>query len=106
MAEVGGQSLDISRWPQYSQGTYYGICQWAGSRKNRLLNDFGTTLDDQIRFLSVELFEVIPIENSFYNMQDEREAALYFAKYYERCSSKYYSVSQNNATKALTYFTK
>ena len=106
MAEVGGQSLDISRWPQYSQGSYYGICQWAGSRKTRLLNDFGTTLNDQIRFLSVELFEVIPKGNSFYNMQDEREAALYFAKYYERCSSKYYSVRQKNATKALEYFTK
>lgn len=106
MAEVGGQTLDISRWPQYSQGTYYGICQWAGSRKNRLLNDFGTTLEDQIRFLSVELFEVIPKDNSFYNMQDEKEAALYFAKYYERCSSKYYVIRQNNATKALAYFTK
>ena len=106
MAEVGGQTLDISRWPQYSQGTYYGICQWAGGRKNRLLNDFGTTLDDQIRFLSVELFEVIPKDNSFYNMQDEKEAALYFAKYYERCSSKYYTVRQKNATKALEYFTK
>jgi cell division protein FtsB len=105
MAEVGGQSLDISRWPQYSQKNYYGICQWSGGRKQRLLNDFGTTLEDQIRFLSVELFEVIPKGNSFYNMQDEKEAALYFAKYYERCSSKYYSVRQTNATKALEYFT-
>ena len=106
MAEVGGQTLDISRWPQYSQKTYYGICQWAGSRKQRLLNDFGTTLNDQIRFLSVELFEVIPKGNSFYNMQDEKEAALYFAKYYERCGSGSYSVRQTNATKALQYFTK
>ena len=106
MAEVGGQTLDISRWPQYSQNTYYGICQWAGGRKQRLLNDFGTTLNDQIRFLSVELFEVIPKGNSFYNMQDEKEAALYFAKYYERCGSGSYSVRQSNATKALQYFTK
>ena len=104
MAEVGGQTLDISRWPIYSQNGYYGICQWSGGRKERLLNDFGTTLNDQIRFLSVELFEVIPKDNSFYNMQDEKEAALYFAKYYERCSSKYYSVRQTNATKALAYF--
>ena len=106
MAEVGGQTLDISKWPVYSQDTYYGICQWSNGRKQRLLNDFGTTLNDQIRFLSVELFEVIPKDNSFYNMQDEREAALYFAKYYERCSSKYYTVRQKNATKALEYFTK
>lgn len=106
MAEVGGQTLDISRWPQYSQGTYYGICQWSSGRKQRLLNDFGTTLNDQIRFLSVELFEVIPKDNSFYNMQDEKQAALYFAKKYERCSSKYYSIRQTNATKALEYFAK
>ncbi len=106
MAEVGGQTLDISRWPQYSHNAYYGICQWAGARRDRLLNDFGTTLNDQIRFLSVELFEVIPKGNSFYNMQDEQEVALYFAKYYERCSSKYYGVRQTNATKALAYFTK
>ena len=105
MAEVGGQTLDISRWPQYSQHYYYGICQWSAGRKQRLLNDFGTTLEDQVRFLSVELFEVIPKGNSFYNMQDEKEAALYFAKYYERCSSKSYSIRQKNATKALEYFT-
>ena len=104
MAEVGGQTLDISRWPKYSQNSYYGICQWAGGRKQRLLNDFGTTLEDQISFLTVELFEVIPKGNSFYNMQDEKEAALYFAKYYERCGSGSYSVRQTNATKALKYF--
>ena len=106
MAEVGGQTLDISRWPQYSQKSYYGICQWSGGRKQRLLNDFGTTLEDQIRFLSVELFEVIPKGNSFYNMQDEKQAALYFAKYYERCGSSSYGVRQTNATTALNYFTK
>ena len=106
MAEVGGQTLDISRWAQYSATNtkYYGICQWAGSRKNRLLNDFGTTLEDQIRFLSVELFEVIPKNSSFYNMQDEKQAALYFAKYYERCGTSSYSVRQSNAIKALNYF--
>jgi uncharacterized coiled-coil protein SlyX len=108
MAEVGGQTLDISRWAQYSvtNTKYYGICQWSGSRKQRLLNDFGTTLEAQIEFLSVELFEVIPKGNSFYNMQDEKQAALYFAKYYERCGSSSYSVRQKNATKALEYFTK
>ena len=107
MAEVGGQTLDISRWSQYSSTSsgYYGICQWAGSRKQRLLNNFGTTLEAQIQFLGVELFEVIPKGNSFYNMQDEKEAALYFAKYYERCGSGSYSVRQSNATKALDYFT-
>lgn len=105
MREVAGDTLDISRWPVYSQTVYYGICQWAGSRKERLLKDFGTTLNDQIRFLSVELFEVIPKGSSFYDMQNEKDTALYFAKYYERCSTKGYVKRQNNATKALEYFT-
>ena len=106
MAEVGGQTLDFSEWEYWSKGTHYGICQWGGSRRERLLNDFGPTFNDQVRFLVVELFEVIPKDNSFYNMQDEKEAALYFAKYYERCSSKYYTIRQTNATKALEYFTE
>jgi hypothetical protein len=105
MAEVGGNTLDISRWSQTEVNGYYGICHWAGVRKQRLLNDFGTTLEDQLRFLSVELFEVIPKGSSFYNMQDEKEAALYFAKYYERCGTGSYYVRQTNATAALDYFT-
>ena len=104
MAEVGGQTLDFSNWQQWSQSTYYGICQWAADRKARLLNDFGSDLAAQCKFLGVELFEVIPQGSSFYGLTDEREAALYFAKVYERCNSKYYSVRQNNATKALNYF--
>lgn len=105
MAEVGGQTLDISRWPQYSNENYYGICQWGGPRRKRLLNEFGPTLENQIKFLCVELFEIIPKGSQFYSLQDEKAAALYFAKYYEVCSSKYYSVRQINATKALQYFT-
>lgn len=105
MAEVGGQTLDISRWSTFDQTHYYGICQWAGGRKDRLLNEFGGTLEAQIKFLGVELFEVIPENNSFYDMQNEKEAALYFAKYYERCGSASYAVRQTNATKALEYFT-
>jgi hypothetical protein len=104
MAEVGGQTLDISRWPTYSQGTYYGICQWAGSRKDRLLNDFGTSLEAQLNFLTTELFEIIPKGNAFYSMDNAEDAALYFAKYYERCNSKYYSIRQKNAVTAYNYF--
>lgn len=105
MAEVGGQTLDFSNWEHWSQGTHYGICQWGGSRKDRLLKDYGGDFQSQVTFLGVELFEEIPRENSFYDMQNEKEAALYFAKYYERCSSKYYNVRKSNATKALNYFT-
>lgn len=106
MAEVGGNTLDISRYSCVESGPYFGMCQWAGGRKNRLLNDFGTSIADQCRFLEVELYEVIPRDNDFYDMQDEKEAALYFAKHYERCNSKYYYIRQVNATNALKHFTK
>ncbi len=105
MAEVGGHTLDLSEWRNCSTGVYYGIFQMAGSRKTRLLNDFGTTIDDQLRFFSVELYELIPEGSSFYSLTDEKEAALYFAKKYERCASYTYEVRQRNATKALQYFT-
>ena len=104
MAEVGGHTLDISRWSTYSGGSYYGICQWGGSRKTRLLNNYGSSLDAQLSFLSVELYEVIPVGSSFYSMTNEREVALYFAKHFERCSSQYYSIRQSNASKPLDYF--
>ena len=104
MAEVGGQSLDISRWPTYSKGNYYGICQWSGGRKSRLLNNYGKTLEAQVKFLYDEMLEVIPKDSDFYSLEDEKAAALYFAKHYERCSSKYYSIRQSNATKALKHF--
>ena len=104
MAEIGGQTLDFSKWSKYNTSTYYGICQWAGSRRARLLNDYGTSLEAQCKFLGVELFEVIPQDSTFYTMQNEKDTALYFAKKYERCSSKYYAIRQTNATKALNYF--
>ena len=107
MTEVGGQTLDISKYScrESNGGAYYGMCQWAGPRKERLLKDFGGTLEAQCKFLGVELFEIIPEGNSFYDLQDEQEAALYFAKYYERCATWSYAKRQSSATKALQYFT-
>ena len=105
MTEVGGQTLDISKYSTKHVNGYYGICQWAGPRKTRLLNDFGSSLESQCKFLGVELFEVIPQDNSFYDMQNEKQAALYFAQHYERCHSSSYYMRQLNATKALDYFT-
>jgi hypothetical protein len=105
MAEVGGNTLDISLYSCVDTGTYYGICQWGWGRRDRLLSEYGTSLDAQLKFLSVELNEIFPAGSSFYNMQDEQEAALYFAKYFERCASYTYDVRLWNASTALEYFT-
>jgi len=42
--------------------------------------------------------------NSFLELTNERDAALAFAKCYERCNSAYYSIRQDNAEKAYDYF--
>ncbi len=107
MVEVGGQTLDISMYScgESSDGVYYGICQWSKHRRERLLKDFGSSLEAQCKFLSVELFEEIPKSTGFYELTDEKEVALYFAKNYERCNSRSYKLRQNCATYALEYFT-
>ena len=40
----------------------------------------------------------------FVNLNNEKKAALAFAKCYERCGSGSYYVRQTNATKALNFF--
>jgi hypothetical protein len=106
MVEVGGQTLDFSKYScrESANGKYYGICQWAGPRKERLLSDFGPSLENQLEFLIIELYEIIPADDSFYTLQDEQKVALQFAKQFERCNSRSYYKRQNCASKALKYF--
>ena len=114
MAEVGGQTLDFSEWKYWSRGTHYGICQWGGGRKADLLNNFGPDLEDQVEFLLYELkYEIDTYGYKYKNgfgydkfvaMTDVEQAALAFAKSYERCSSKYYNIRMTNAKKAYNYF--
>ena len=114
MAEVGGQTLDFSEWKYWSRGTHYGICQWGGGRKANLLNNFGPDLEDQVEFLLYELkYEINTYGYKYKNgfgydefvaMTDVEQAALAFAKSYERCSSKYYNIRMTNAKKAYNYF--
>lgn len=114
MAEVGGQTLDFSEWRYWSRGTHYGICQWGGGRKQNLLNNFGPDLEDQVEFLLYELKREMNSYGYIYKtgfgydefiaMTDVEQAALAFAKSYERCSSKYYNIRMTNAKKAYNYF--
>ena len=114
MAEVGGQTLDFSEWRYWSRGTHYGICQWGGGRKQDLLNNFGPDLKDQVAFLLYELEREMNSYGYIYKtgfgydkfiaMTDVEQAALAFAKSYERCSSKYYNIRMTNAKKAYNYF--
>lgn len=108
MAEVGGQTLNI-RYTASSSG-YYGMCQW-----NRAYSGvWGADLEGQCNFLRDTIkYEIDTYGfnyqkgfnfNSFLNMKDAQQAALAFAKSYERCGSGSYGVRQSNALKAYNYF--
>ena len=108
MTEVGGQTLNIN-WSASGNG-YYGICQW----NKAYSNIWGAGLEAQCNYLLNTLqyeFDTFGFKyykgfnyNAFINMTNSREAALAFAKSYERCSSAHYGVRQDNAVKAYNYF--
>lgn len=114
MAETGGQTLNIEP-TAYGHGnrSYYGICQWSRKYYPEVQ---GQNLQYQLDFLrdTVEyefntygrLYQSGMKYEEFTQMTgDCRATALAFAKVYERCNSKYYSVRQTNAEKAYEYFT-
>lgn len=108
MAEVGGQTLALN--PYASNGNYYGMCQW----NKAYVEVWGADLMTQCRFLDKTMkYEFNTYGNkyknnfdfeSFKNLNDEKKAALAFAKCYERCGSASYKVRQQNAEKAYNYF--
>ena len=111
MAEVGGHTLDIQYWLT-SPGGYYGMCQWGPGYKEV----YGKDLAGQCDFLRDTIkYEMDTYGNKyekdfnykkFINLNNEKKAALAFAKCYERCNFAYYSIRQENATIAYNYFTK
>ena len=110
MAEVGGGTLDIRYALSSYDGNYYGMCQWSRGYSQI----WGAGLETQCDFLR----DTIKYEfdtyggnyqygfnfNSFLNMKDASQAALAFAKAYERCAAFTYEVRQSNAIKAYNYF--
>ena len=105
MNEAGGNSLNINPSAQNPAG-YYGICQWNSSMYGDV---WYCNLVEQLDYLNNTIeyefncYGNMSYEN-FCNLTDEREAALSFARSYERCSSASYGRRQNNATTALNYF--
>lgn len=110
MAETGGQTLKLN--PSIYEGSYYGICQWGPGYKEI----WDSNLKQQLDFLKDTIkYEFDTYGNKYQNsfnfdtflsIKDEKEAAMAFAKCYERCASKSYEVRKNNATTAYNYFVK
>ena len=108
MAEVGGQTLNI-RYTLSSSG-YYGMCQWSRTYSQV----WGAGLEKQCEFLRDTIkyeFDTYGFKyqkgfkfSSFLALTNAQQAALAFAKSYERCASGSYKIRQQNAEKAYQYF--
>ena len=110
MAETGGQTLNL-QVNAVSPG-YYGICQWSLQYYPQVANtDLTYQLDLLCSTMEYELNTFGKLYKKGFNyesftyMLDEEEAALAFAKCYERCASGSYNVRKKNAKKAYEYFT-
>jgi hypothetical protein len=109
MVEAGGQTLNI-RYNALAPDGYYGICQW----NKGYVEVWNTDLTTQCDFLADTIkyeFDTYGFKYqknfnfaSFLNITDAEDAALAFAKVYERCSSFSYGIRQKNAIKAYNYF--
>lgn len=108
MAETGGNTLEIQA--TISGNGYYGMCQW----NKAYSNVWGASLEEQCDYLrdTIEYeFDTFGYAykrsfdyDSFLELTDIKDAALAFAKCYERCGSGSYYTRQQNAIAAYNYF--
>lgn len=108
MTECGGQTLELQWWLYDYSGWFYGLCQW---HKGYFPEVQKQGVDFQLQYL----IDTIPSQfapfgndalNKFLNMTDPGEAAVVFAKRYERCANTEwnYRSRRDNAWIAYNYF--
>lgn len=107
MVECGGKTLNLQINAENSK--HYGMCQW---NKKYYSEVIGASLDVQCDYLRDTIqYEINTFGTNGYNyekfiaIQNERTAALIFAKSYERCAAGGYPGRQDCATIAYNYFT-
>jgi len=111
MIETSGGSLDLKPTVYSPSGNYYGLCQWS---KKYYPEAHGLSFEQQLEFLlnniewEINTFGKCYKEDFKYKdfllMDDPVEAALAFAKSYERCGPASYEMRQEAAEKAYEYF--
>ncbi len=113
MAEVGGGTLNLDYQLYDSTKIYYGICQWS---KKYYPEVRGCSLEEQCDFLAQTIeYEINTFGykfakgykySNFIALKDIEDAALMFAKAYERCADWTYQRRVNYAYTAYDYFTR
>jgi hypothetical protein len=111
MIETSGGSLDLKPNVYSSSGKYYGLCQWS---KTYYPEAHGLSFKQQLEYLLDSIAWEINTFGKHYKkgfkyedflvMSDPVEAALAFAKSYERCRPVSYEMRQEAAIKAYEYF--
>lgn len=111
MIETSGGSLNLNP-TIYSPGkSYYGLCQWS---QKYYPETKGLSFTEQLEYLFKSMEEEFNTFGKkyrknfnyadFLEMTDTAEAALAFAKAYERCGSGSYKMRQSAAIIAFEYF--
>lgn len=113
MTETGGQTLKLQPHIYDSTGIYYGLAQWSGTYHADVR---GLNFEFQCEYIERTLKQEFDRFGYMYkkgfdfedfqNMTSPKDAAMAFAKCYERCTPVSYSKRQNNAVVAYKYFTE
>ena len=112
MVETGGGTLNIKPNVYSSSGSYYGLCQWSLYYSPHMADtSFETQLDYLITDMPTQfktfgkLYKARFTYEDFLCLNTPADAAMAFAKVYERCASGSYGLRQEAARKAYNYFT-
>lgn len=110
MVECGGHTLALQPYI-YSVDGYYGLCQWSRGYQDRVGD---TDTEYQCQFLlDTIVYEIDTYGHlykrgfdysSFISLTNEKDAALAFARSYERCGFISYGARRACATTAYNYF--
>ena len=110
--ECAGSELYLKPLIYSKSGNYYGICQWglkwypeiAGLNLEEQCDFLLSNIEKNINHFGEDYFTYFDYD-AFVSMKDEKDAALAFAKCYERCHSSSYEERQKNATFVLKHYT-
>jgi hypothetical protein len=111
MIETSGGSLNLKPKIYDPSGSFYGLCQWSLKYRPFVANK---SFEWQLEYLMEDMSKEFKTFGKCYRngftyedflaMDDPGQAALAFAKVYERCGSGSYSLRQQAARTAYNYF--
>lgn len=109
--ETAGGTLDLNPTIYSPNRNYYGLCQWSLKYRPEAAD---LTFEEQLEYLHTDMEKEFNVFGNCYkqgftytdflSMEDPAEAAIAFAKVYERCTSDSYSLRKKAAMEVYNYF--